>query len=164
MQIQEIKQRLDGSRQVFYCDVVWLDGDAAVLKFVATMDYSTDPSADLPHKYTEGYFWQDRPYLMYKMFGDGDHLIGYRFDVCTDVRIAPDAVRWTDLLLDFWVDPLLTAGKFMDEDEVAVAKSRGLLTPEHLAVIDEARRTLADSYRAIIADAEALRSQAGTRV
>ncbi|MCX6023193.1 MAG: DUF402 domain-containing protein [Chloroflexi bacterium] len=163
MQIQEIKQRLDGSRQVFYCDVVWLGGDAAVLKFVATMDYSTNPSADLPHKFTEGYFWQGRPYLMYKMFGDVDQLIGYRFDVCTDVRITSDAVRWTDLLLDFWVDPELTSSRFMDEDELATATARGLLTPEHLAVVDEAREALAGSYRTIIADAEALRARAGMR-
>ena len=80
-----------------------------------------------------------------------------------DVQVGKDAVRWTDLLLDFWADPRLQDGQFMDEDEVKAATARGLLTADHIAVIDETRQTLAENFKAIVAEAEALRSQIGAR-
>jgi hypothetical protein len=164
VQVQEVKQRLDGSRQVFYCDALLITDSVAVLKFTATADYTTDPSTDLPHRYTEAFFWAGRPYLLYRMYGDDNRLIGYRFDVCTDVEIRPNMVRYTDLLLDFWVSPDLETTRFMDEDEVAAAAGRGLLSADHLAIIEQARNELSANYRDVLAEARTLMSHIGSRL
>lgn len=159
MQVREIKEHLNGTRQVFFCEALHLTSDLAVLRFLATADYSTDPSTERPHRSTDGYFWAGRNYLMYQMFGDNDALLGYRFDVCDDVHIEGDTVRWTDLLLDFWVDPDLSQSQFEDEDELADALRRGLLTPEQQAAVARARQQLETGFRDIIAEGEELRAR-----
>ena len=161
MQVKEIKQRLNGTRQTFFCDALHLSADVAVLRFLATADYSTDPSTERPHRYTDGFFWPGRSYLMYQMFGDNDELLGYRFDVCTDVTVDSDTVRWTDLELDFWVDPALTGGEFLDEAEYADAVQRELVTPEQQELVEKTRGLLATRFRDIIGEAQALRAEVG---
>ncbi|MBI4499058.1 MAG: DUF402 domain-containing protein [Chloroflexi bacterium] len=164
MQVREIKQHLNGTRQVFFCEALHLDPQVAVLRFVVNADYATDPSVARPHRSTLGYFWAGRNYLLYQMFGDNQTLLGYRFDVCTDVQITEDTVRWTDLLLDFWVDPDLSQGQFLDEDELADALQHGLLTPEQQAAVAQAREQLATGFRDIIREAQDLRSRFVQRV
>lgn len=158
MQVREIKQRLDGSREVFSCEGLLLDARVAVLRFEATAGYALDPATGQPHRFTEGYFWSGRTYLLYKMFGNMDAVLGYRFDVCTDVTLAGDTVQWTDLLLDFWVPPDLSQGEFQDEDELTEALRRGALTPARRAVVARTRSVLASGYRQIIAEAATLRA------
>ena len=158
MQVREIKQRLDGSQQVFLCEGLLFTAEVAVLRFEATAEWALDPMTGLPHRFTEGYFWSGRTFLLYKLIGDSDAVLGYRFDVCTDVTILGDTVRWTDLLLDFWVSPDLANGTFQDEDELAEALQRGALTPERQTMVERTRSVLTSGYRQIIAEAATLRA------
>ena len=47
--VREVKQRLDGSQQVFWCEAILMTGEVAVLEFVAAGEYRTDPVTGLPH-------------------------------------------------------------------------------------------------------------------
>jgi predicted RNA-binding protein associated with RNAse of E/G family len=75
----------------------------------------------------------------------------------TDVRIQPDRVEYTDLILDVRVRPDGTV-HLEDEDEVEEAARDGLLSPEHCSTIERTCRYLLDRH-ARIAD-EALRLMA----
>ena len=153
MQIKEIKHRLNGSQQVFFCDLVYAGPEGTIIRYQATED---------PYKAvawtSEGYYWPDKHYLMYKLFDEYGALRGYRFDVCKDVQLEPGQVEWTDLYLDAVVSP---AGDISieDEDEVAEAIGRGELSESDKAIINQTRRVLMEEHRRIIQDADVLRSR-----
>jgi hypothetical protein len=96
-----------------------------------------------------GCFWSRRPYLCYHMVHreDGREWVT-RFDVIRDMHFGAGEVRYTDLLLDLWVDA--DGARWEDEDEVAAAASSGLLTASDLARIDRARAGLSRRHRAVV--------------
>ncbi|MSQ26963.1 MAG: DUF402 domain-containing protein [Dehalococcoidia bacterium] len=149
--ITEIKRHLDGRVQQFHCDLLHQDSEVTIIRFHAT----GTPYASRIH-HSDGFFWPGRNYLMYQLFGSDNEVAGYRFDVCKDVRCSPDAVEFTDLLLDVVVSGEGTV-EVQDEDEVDAAHAAGQLTPTDLAVIIQARSILVDEVASIISEAQALR-------
>src|SRR5438128_1072458 len=129
MKIREIKRRLNGSHQEFLCDLIYRDDEAMIIRWQSTGKYAAIASM------SEGYYWEDRHYLIYRMFREGA-LYGHRFDVCRDVRFGPDTVEFTDLFLDFFVTP---DGELQihDEDEVAEAIATGVVSPADQQIILE---------------------------
>ena len=155
MQIRENKHHLNGHRQTFFCDLLYRDQEAMVLRFQTT----TGPYSAITLT-TEGYFWQGRNYLVYKMFNQFGDLMGHRFDVCRDVRFGPDSVDWTDLILDFFVNP---SGELrvLDETEVEEAVQNGGLGPEDQEIIASTRAFMEREYDAIIQEILTLHERAG---
>lgn len=154
MKITEIKRHLDGREERFQCDVLTLRADRAVVRFEFHQD---DPRRDGPFYLpagtivTHAYFWEDRHYLVYKLMGSDGTLYGHRFDVCEHVHIsrARKEVRWTDLMLDLWID---AKGAIypLDEDEVERAHARGWLTQRQLEIIEETKAHVLEGYRRIL--------------
>ena len=150
VQIQEIKHRLNGSSQSFLCDLLYRSTEALVLRFQAT----GTPYAAVART-TEGFFWQGRNYLVYRMFDQDGALVGHRIDVCRDVRFGQESIEWTDLLLDLFITP---AGELrvLDEDEVASAITAGLLSPQDQEIIARTRALLEADYQAVVEEAARL--------
>ncbi len=157
MQIVEVKRHLDGREEHFVCDVVELvPGERAVVLWQTQLE---EPLRDGPlyipagPLVTKGYFWTGRNYLVYKMMRPGPDgaLWGHRFDICTDVEITEREIRYLDLLVDVWVD---AQGRLsvLDEDELAQARERRLLRPEHERTIDAALRELEAHCAGILAE------------
>jgi hypothetical protein len=102
-----------------------------------------------------GCFWLRRPYICYHMvLRENGHEWVTRFDVVSDVQLAADEVRYTDLLLDawFWQGEL----SWEDEDDVAAAVRSGLLDAPALAGIDRARSVLTRRHRAVVREVRRL--------
>jgi hypothetical protein len=74
-----------------------------------------------------------------------------RFDVIRDMRLATHEVRYTDLLLDLWVEA--GVAQWQDEDEVAEAEGAGRLAPGDSARIARAREVLSGGHTRVIAEA-----------
>ena len=167
MSIVEVKRHLDGREERFVCDVLELvPGERAVVLWRTEL---SEPLRDGPlyippgPLITKGYFWADRSYLVYEMRrggpdpdldpdnGAGGPLWGHRFDVCTDVSITPQEIRYLDLIVDVWVD---ARGRFfvLDEDELRRAKARGLLRPEQERVVRETLAFLRERHRDVLAE------------
>lgn len=155
MQIVEVKRHLDGREERFVCDLLEaVPGDRAVVRWQTDLEA---PLEDGPLRIpagplvTVGYFWTGRNYLVYEMRQPDlqGTLRGHRFDICTDVSITCEEVRYLDLLVDVWVDP---QGRFfvLDEDELQDARARGLLTPEQLAIVERTLRELRAHYREVL--------------
>lgn len=153
MQIREIKHHLNGSQQVFFCDLLYRGEGAMIVRFQTT----EDPYAAVART-TEGYFWEGRNYLIYKMFNQFGDLVGHRADVCRDVRFGPDSVDWTDLLLDFFITPQGEL-RVLDQDEVKEAVARGALSPEDMAILARIRELFEGQHEALIAEAADLRAR-----
>jgi predicted RNA-binding protein associated with RNAse of E/G family len=101
---------------------------------------------------TYGFFWSRRHYLLYMLHGPDGALIAHRFDVVDEVRLRPGRVEYLDLALDVWVDPSGRAWT-EDEDEVIELASRGLLSPQRLALIERTKRLLLARHHRIAAKA-----------
>lgn len=153
--ITEVKRRLDGSEQRFACDL--LARTPALV--VACYRFPVRPgffAAYAGPVDSYGLFWARRPYLCYYMVRPADGaLLAARFDVVRDMRLDAAEVRYTDLLLDLWVEGGIP--QWQDEDEVAeatrtgrlaaaervrIARTYDLLTRVHGRVLAEVRRTL----------------------
>lgn len=145
MTITEIKRHLDGREERFVCDLLYRNGNLLVVQFVPTPD---SPFYGRMSR-SEGYFWSDRPYLMYRIFTREGALAGYRFDACRDVRFGPDSVEFTDLLLDFRVS---SDGAFTveDEDELEAALALGLLEESDYDLAQLARELVETGFDALV--------------
>lgn len=152
MKVYETKRRLNGTSQTFECDLIYRNAEAMVIRYESKGQYRAFANV------SEGYYWQGRNYLIYKMFRDGE-LVGHRFDVCKDVTFGPDCVDWTDLILDFFLTP---AGELEvhDEDEVQEAGREGRLTPGDLEVIEKTHALLEAAVHHIVKEASELRLRA----
>ncbi len=155
MEIREIKHRLNGAQQTFYCRLLYRDEDVMIIRFRAT----EDPFLAVART-SEGYFWKSRHYLMYKMFNQYDDLVGHRFDICKDVHFGHDSIDWTDLVLDFFVDPTGTL-HIEDEDELADMLANGIMTAQDGEIVARTRDVLEREFDAIIQETEALRRRIG---
>ena len=78
--------------------------------------------------------------------------MGHRFDVVSEVRIAPDRIRYLDLLLDVLVAPDETV-TVEDQDDVDRAAAEGLLTTKQLQTIERTRDLLVRSHAQIVHEA-----------
>lgn len=143
MTITEVKHHLDGREEEFECELLFKSHDTALVRFAFQQD---NPRVDGPFRLPAGEivtlaaFWEDRPYLIYRLLDHRWELIGHRFDVCEDVHID-DEIHYTDLLLDVWV-PADGAIHVLDADEVEAARSNGLMNEKQATIVDEARRHL----------------------
>ena len=151
MKVYETKRRLNGTSQTFECDLIYRNGEAMVIKYESKGQYRAFANV------SEGYYWEGRNYLIYKMFRDGE-LVGHRFDVCRDVTFGPNSVDWTDLILDFFLTP---AGDLQvhDEDELHEAVNAGVVTPEDQAIIARTRTLLESEVQRIVDEAAQIRAQ-----
>jgi hypothetical protein len=149
--ILEVKRHLDGREEVWECERVAVTPNEAVIRFQIPVDVPVAPAGTL----TWGFFWRWRNYNIYRFVSPQGDVLGHRFDVISDVRIAPDRVRYLDLLLDVLVAPDGTV-TVEDEEDVARALSNGLLSERQLGIIERTRDLLVRSHDSIVKDALAL--------
>ena len=140
IRITEVKRRLDGSEQRFDCALVRRASSLVVAL------YQFDSPAGPIDSY--GCFWTRRPYLCYHMVHREDgREWATRFDVVREMHLDATEVRYTDLLLDLWVDA--EGVRWEDEEEVEVARLIGDLDASDLARIDRARAVLTRRHRTV---------------
>ena len=146
--ILEVKRHLDGREEVYECQRVLVTPNEAVVRFQIPVDVGVVPAGTL----TIGFFWRWRNYNLYRFVSPESDVLGHRFDVVSEVRIAPDRVKYLDLLLDVlaWPDGTVTVE---DEEDVAQALADGLLTPEQSRIIDRTREVLVRSHDHIVKEA-----------
>ncbi len=141
--IVEVKRSFDATRESrFFCELVDLRPARVIVLFRLERDGRALDSY--------GVFWRRRPYNCYYVvpIGGGDPVF-VRFDVVRDVEIRldvePREVRYTDLLLDLWVDD--GGPRWEDEDEVAREAAAGRLGLDDARLIEQARGQLERGYR-----------------
>jgi hypothetical protein len=152
-QIHETKRTLDGRRQTFVCGLAAVTPRLAIVRFDHPGEAWRGGFFFPAGSYTLGYFWAGRRYNLYRFTGPDGTVIAYRFDVVDAVRVTPEHVSYTDLLLDAWL-PLSGPPRFEDEDEVEAAAAAGLLSPRRRAIIERTRALLERVWPRIIAEAE----------
>lgn len=160
--IVERKQKSDGTVREYGCTLVRMERGLAVIEFVMEQGGSVfgTPIEVPPGSISHGYFWQRRPYNVYRMRRADGSLIAHRFDAVTDVRLSADAVEYRDLVLDWWVMPDDTLLE-EDRDEFDGLLAAGKLAPDDVAKAHEAERAVYSRYRHIIDDVALLERKLG---
>ncbi len=158
MRITEVKRHLDGRVERFDCLLVTRRPQLIVVRFDHRRTRRAGGLLIPAGSRSYGFFWRRRGYVLYRIVGPDGSLIAHRFDVVEDVRLG-DAVSYTDLLLDVWIDP---EGRVWveDEEEVAEHGRHGLLSPAQRARIERTQALLLRRHGSIGREAAGLLDQA----
>ena len=157
MQIRGVKKYLDGGQESVYCDIMHRDNSSLALRYLHT----EDPYAAAV-EVVEMYFWENRDYVLYKLFTIHGTPRGYRFEVCRDLKLADDRAERMDLGLSLTVDPI--GDLHIEGEEIVVEyEGRGLLEASDKEIIQRARESIAENYRVVLREAEDLRSRSRGR-
>ncbi|MFN8639618.1 MAG: hypothetical protein U0360_09225 [Dehalococcoidia bacterium] len=159
--IIEVKRSFDGARESrFHCELVDLNRDRIVVLFRFERD-----GRDLD---SYGVFWRRRGYNCYYAVpkGGGGAPVFVRFDVVRDVELAARTalleLRYTDLLLDLWVDA--AGARWEDEDEVAIERAAGRLGVADAERIERVRGRLERGHPRIAREVRAMLRELGCAV
>ncbi len=153
--ITERKVKADGSVQEFPCTLVHRGRGFAVVRFVMTRAGMFAAPVELPAgTISDGWFWEKRPYGLYRIRGPGGAILAHRFDAVGAVNVGEDVLTFRDLVLDWWV---LADGTVHEEDaeELEQLRQSGIVTGRDAARAQKARLEVLSRYRHIIENVEA---------
>jgi hypothetical protein len=89
------------------------------------------------------WLWPDRPLRLYEFFDAAGNATVYRVDFATCPRRYDHAVYQTDLYLDLFATPDERDYAILDEDELAIAQERGLITDKlNAAILSQAEQLI----------------------
>jgi predicted RNA-binding protein associated with RNAse of E/G family len=145
----EIKRHKNKPEQRFRCELLHRESGYAVLRYVAEKSGLIAAMSIAPGSTTVAHYWQDRPYVAWRMFDLKKNLIGTLFHICTNVCIREDHLSYDDLLLDIWIMP---DGKIrvLDEDELQACITTGLVSNAELFHIRKAQHCITALHKEII--------------
>lgn len=149
-EITERKVKPDGSVREFKCMALHVTPQLAVVRFVVDDPSLFRTPVTIPRgTVSDGWFWQRRPYAVYRMRGRGGAVIAHRFDAVRNVAISDREVRYHDLVLDWWALP---NGNLLEEDreELRDLRDRDAVDADFEAAANQAARTVLGRYRHII--------------
>jgi len=145
---REIKETWDGRRSEYVCEIIKLQSDQAILKYVLEQDYRVDQLELHRGWYTVAFFWTERPVVLYVWFQSIDQCRGYYFNIADQISIRNDKIRWRDLYLDMLVYPDGTY-RFLDQEEIPAT-----IPHEIQDYIDHSVQWLTINYQRIISECE----------
>ena len=150
--IVEVKRQLDGTEQRFDCELVQRTDEQLLILY----------RMERPRERRDSYgcFWVGRPYVCYYIVDpDSGAEWRTRFDIARAVEWDDHEVRYTDLLLDLWIED--GEPRWEDEDELRAAVASAQLDPADVAFIERARDALAREHAAIRRDIRAVLGELG---
>ncbi len=146
----EKKHTLSGEIQTYSCELVRLDDNVGVLKYVIDREYTVADVRLAPGDVTIALYWTDRPYTLYTWNPSGHGAIVYYFNIADRVVLSQGEFSWRDLAVDILIDGSGQA-HILDEDDIPPA-----LQPELRGYIEDAKHFVFSSYRDIIGEVEFL--------
>ncbi len=163
MTCTERKIRLSGEVVTYQCDLLALEIDHGILRFV-TSERRVIASATLePGTFTFAVYWPERNYNLYYWTyredppldgeaGEPSRLrpVGYYFNIVDSVSLSPLQFAYRDLVVDIFVTPE-GEPSVLDEDELPADTDASLLS-----FIEAIKRQVLRDYREIIAEVDRL--------
>ncbi len=146
----EKKILLSGAVQLYDCELLCLEKNFGILKYVLDRAYTVHGIDLLPGDVTFAFYWTDRPYTLYvwNLRRTGEKI--YYFNIADNIVLSAGEFAWRDLVVDLLVDPRGNV-HILDEEELPP-----LLPPGLLNSIEHTKNRLLSSYREIIEEALSL--------
>jgi len=156
MKILEVKRHLNKPDETYLCELLMRDNaHFMVLKYVneragrvGSVSFEVGAITYACYKSGEGF-------VLWKMLSPNEHLRGYLFHICRDIKLEEDRVAYMDMLLDVWIDD---EGRIsvLDRDEVEGCVADGIIGNEEVSWIRRQEKNIIRNWRKIIADFESL--------
>ena len=158
--VTEIKHNPGKPDQSFSCRLLYHGGSRMVISYRSDRPYRQGdiriPSGTL----TLAYYEEGLPYVLWKMIGPDDRLVGHYVHLCDRVRIGSDRVEYDDQLLDLWFFPDGDC-RVLDEDELKQARDDGLIDGQTADRIRTSAEDVRRRIHTITADFDALLDSRG---
>lgn len=122
----ETKRNLAKPDQTFVCQLLYHGGNRVILSYVSDRPWAFQTTEIPAGTLTLAYYQEELPFIIWKLIGPDDRLIGYYIHLCDGIHIGDDTVEYRDLLLDVWFFPD-GSHRLLDEDELATVEASGLL-------------------------------------
>lgn len=157
--IIERKAKPGGIVKEYPCTLVHRARGVTVVRFVMTrggvLPLDGEQLEVQPLGISDGYFWDRRPYNLYRMRAPDGRILAHRFDAVTEVRFTGATLDYRDLVLDWWALP---DGRLVaeDEDELEALQAAGAISAADVARAQAAARAVTSRYRHIIDEAAAI--------
>jgi hypothetical protein len=143
----ERKQKPDGSVAEFRVQLAHAEPGVMVVRFIVPPPGGRPgmPVHIPAGTVSDGYFWADRPYNVYRMRAPDGSLVAHRWDAVTAVELTDEGVTYRDLAWDWW---LLPDGTLVEEDgdEYEALLAAGLLSEADIAAAERAVKTVRASH------------------
>ncbi len=153
---RERKTKVDGSVHEYSLELLAeAPGFAAARYRIAKAGPARFPVRIPAGASSDGYFWEARPYIVYRMRDPDGRLIVHRFDAVANVVIDSGGVSYDDLVLDWWVLPDGTVVE-EDADELAALVASGRIESAHAERILANGRAAQGAAQTIIVELETL--------
>ena len=150
---KEKKKLLSGKEIIYNCELVTLDIKFSILKYVIEHQQQVGSLLLRAGTVSYGFYWIDRPYILYKWFSKNGDLLGDYFSIADSVRLSTKEFFWRDLIVDILVLPTGNV-EVLDEDEVPEFLEENLRN-----YIKSGKQILLRNYHAIIAETNTILNQ-----
>lgn len=150
---KEKKRFLSGDEVTYNCKLITLSKKFGILKYIVDKKQQVGSLTLQSGTISYGFFWQDRPYILYKWFDKNGDVLGDYFSLADSVKLSENEFFWRDLIIDILVLP---TGKVevLDEDEIPKSLDKKLRT-----YIESAKQMLLNNWQTIITETNAILNQ-----
>jgi protein associated with RNAse G/E len=148
----EKKLTLSGKEKLFECELVHVNKNFGMLKYVIQRNNDIDGLKISPGDITYGLYWTDRPYTLYVWIVNQGKDRAYYFNVADRVSLQPNEFIWRDLTIDILIDPDLRV-HLLDEHELPadlhpdlsnyIQSTKNLVLHRHREIMQEADSVIA---------------------
>ena len=153
--ILEIKRHLNKPDESYLCDLLKRDNDWIIVKYVSERPGRVGAVTFDAGSTTFAYYRTGMGYVIWKMLDPDDRLRGYLFHICQDLQVEIDKVKYLDLLLDVWINPVGQL-KILDRDEVEDCRAKGVIGEKELRWIARQEKKIIENWKQIISNFDQL--------
>lgn len=113
----ENKKFYEGIEINYKCELLFLSEGFGVLRYKLTDTSKIDDLILLEGTITYAFYWESRPYVLYKWYSKDRRILANYFNIADSVKLEKNIFSWRDLIVDVLVLP---SGKLeiLDENEI----------------------------------------------
>ena len=152
--IEEVKIRLDGSREPFACELVREDARGAIIRWRTDSAFTAGDFHLPAEAVTTAFYWRGRRHNLYRPAGPDGRIICHRLDIIEPPVFEAGRLTFRDMVLDVLI-PDNGAAVLQDEDELEAAVEQGLISAAAAGELLAYARSLLSRVQEIVAEAEA---------
>jgi len=145
----EIKRHKNKPDQQFHCELLHLEPGYAVLLYASEKSGLIADIHIPAGSTTIAHYWQEKPYVIWRMFDCNKSLIGTLFHICTNVCIQEERLSYDDLLIDIWISPDDLV-RVLDKNELQTCIEAGLISTTEKVLIRQAQKKITTRHAEII--------------
>ena len=151
---RERKRYLSGKTAVFECELMHLESDFGILRYILDRQAEVGPVVLHPGDVTYAFYWPRRPYNLYWWQHPDGSTIAHYFNLADRVALSAEQFSWRDLVVDILALP---DGRVhvLDEEELPsgiddvlkryIREAKKQVLDNHACISAEAARLLAAS-------------------